>query len=189
MDPNEINHIRAAQQGDRRAFDALIQLHERRTLQVIVGIVGDRDDAHDVFQNTFIRAWTKLRTFRFESAFGTWITRIAINQALNQRKKRRWKQRLSLDALRAERPVQEPTTTKEPMADLMNTELGDRITSSMDALSDRERAVFTLKHMHGYKIREIAAMIDCAEGTVKNYLFRATQKMRSALQPYYEHAG
>jgi RNA polymerase sigma-70 factor (ECF subfamily) len=68
----------------------------------------------------------------------------------------------------------------------MNEEIAEQIQQSLSPLSDRERAVFVLKHMQGYKIREIAGMIDCAEGTVKNYLFRATQKMRNALQPLYE---
>ena len=66
----------------------------------------------------------------------------------------------------------------------INSELSREIAQSMDKLSDRERSVFVLKHQHGYKLKEIAEMIGCAEGTVKNYLFRATRKVRAALAGY-----
>ncbi len=183
MDTTEITLIQRAQAGDRLAFDALMRQHDQRILQVCYGVLGERADACDACQNTFIRAFTNIRKFRFESAFGTWLTRIAINQAINVRKKRRWHQRLSLDTLTTAPAVAGPQS--QPEHDMMNEETAGLIRQSMDRLSDRERAVFVLKHMHGYKLREIADMIDCAEGTVKNYLFRATQKMRKALQPYY----
>jgi len=187
MDPQEIDLIHRAQAGDARAFEELVCRYDRRILQLAHGILGNLPDAYDAYQEALVRAYTRLDTFRFESSFGTWFIRIAINQALNLRKKLRWKQRLSLDALTGTKA--EPRAVhraSRPDHDVMNEELTQHIQQSMERLSDRERAVFVLKHMHGYKIREIAGMIDCAEGTVKNYLFRATRKMRSALQPYYE---
>ena len=185
MDQHEINLIQQAQAGDARAFDELVRLHDRRILQVAHGLLGNMQDAADAYQNTLIRAFTRMNTFRFESAFGTWLTRIAVNQSLNLRKKLRWKQRLSLDALTGTH-AEPRAATDRPEQAIMTEELSAHLNDSMERLSDRERAVFVLKHMHGYKIREIALLIDCAEGTVKNYLFRATQKMRTALQPYYE---
>lgn len=183
MDPHETDLIRQAQAGDTDAFDALVRMHDARILQVIVGILGNQQDAYDAYQETFIRAFTRLRSFRFESAFRTWLTRIAINQALNLRKKLRWKHRLSLDHLTKTRT---PSYEPHPEQTFMDADVSAQVQRSLDRLSDRERTVFVLKHMHGYKLREIAEMLTCAEGTVKNYLFRATQKMRVALQPLYE---
>jgi len=185
MDQEEINLIARAQAGEADAFEALMCRHDRRVFQVAHGILGNTQDAADAYQNTMIRAFTRLDTFRSESAFGTWLTRIAVNQSLNLRKKLRWQRRLSLEALAgtAAEPVSE---TPLPPHDAMNAELSDQIRQGMTRLSDRERAVFVLRHMHGYKLREIGLMISCAEGTVKNYLFRATRKMRTALAPYYE---
>jgi RNA polymerase sigma-70 factor, ECF subfamily len=181
MDPGERELILAAIAGDAQAFERLLCKHDRRLLQVSHGIMGNMQDAYDAYQNGIIRAFTRLDSFRFESSFGTWLTRIVINQSLNLKKKLRWSRRLSLEGLIA--GGDEPQQIDEPPADelMIRVELSAEIQKSLDMLSDRERSVFVLKHQHGYKLREIALMIDCAEGTVKNYLFRATKKMKTAL--------
>lgn len=181
MNHRENELIQAAAEGDSRAFDELVRLYDRRILQVAHGIMGNMQDASDAFQEGLIRAYRNLHTFRRDASFGTWLTRIVINQALNMKKKLRWKQRFSIDdpELMASALVADPTT--DPAGHLMSQELSAEIRAGLDLLSDRERTVFVLKHMHGYRLREIAVMIDCAEGTVKNYLFRATQKLRDAL--------
>ncbi len=185
MNQHEINFIEQAQAGDARAFEELMRLHDHRVLQVAQGILGNLQDAADAYQNTMVRAFMRIHTFRFESSFATWLTRIAINQSLNLRKKRRWHRRFSLDHL-AGTEAEPRAETTHPADRMMQVVLSERIRQSLEHLSDRERAVFVLKHMHGYKIREIALMIDCADGTVKNYLFRATRKLRTVLKPYYE---
>lgn len=181
MNPRDFDLIQAAKAGDNRAFDELIRLYDKRILQVAHGIMGNMQDAYDAYQEGVIRAHKKLQSFRFESSFNTWLTRIVINQALNMKKKIRVRRFLSFD---------EPDTISSSFMEddqlgadeiMIKSELSHQIKRSLENLSDRERAVFVLKHMHGYKLREIAAMIDCAEGTVKNYLFRATRKMRDEL--------
>ncbi len=182
MGPNESALIERAKSGDNAAFGELMRLHDRRLIQVCHGIMGNMQDAYDAYQEGIIRAYTHLDTFRYESAFGTWVTRIVINQSLNLKKKMRWRSMVSFDMLQSEGPLPtELQDTHEADELTINAELSREIASSMDLLSDRERSVFILKHQHGYKLREIAKMIGCAEGTVKNYLFRATRKVRSAL--------
>lgn len=183
MDTRETELVRAAKAGDGKAFEELVRRYDRRLLQVAHGIMGNMQDAYDAYQEGIIRAYTRLDSFRFESSFGTWLTRIVINQSLNLKKKLRWSSRLSLDQYTETQvePV-ESDSRGHPDELMIRAELSEEIRRSLDLLSDRERAVFVLKHQHGYKLREISVMIGCAEGTVKNYMFRATKKMRKALQ-------
>jgi len=184
MNHREYELIQAAKDGDNRAFDELVRLHDRRILQVAHGIMGNMQDAYDAYQEGVIRAFQKLDSFRHESSFGTWLTRIVINQSLNMKKKLRWKQRLSLDQMLESSSVMFEDKGATPDEVYVTNELSREIRNGLDKLSDRERAVFVLKHMHGYKLREIGQMIGCAEGTVKNYLFRATRKLREVLQTH-----
>lgn len=183
MEDNEALLIRSALDGDSRAFGDLVRMYDTRSIQIAFGITGNLADAQDAFQDGVVKAWSQLSSFRQESSFGTWLTRIVINEALNLRKKGAWMRKVSVDesgggGLELE-AVQNHAS--RPDYSLEQSEVGERITNGLKTLSDRERTVFVLKHMHGCKLREIATMIDCAEGTVKNYLFRATQKMRDTL--------
>lgn len=189
MNHHEKELIQAAKDGDHRAFDELVRLHDRRILQVAHGIMGNMQDAYDAYQEGVIRAYRKLHTFRSDSSFGTWLTRIVINQSLNMKKKWHRKHSISLDeAGQTSHALFEDSQARADEM-LLSHELSVEIRESLDLLSDRERSVFVLKHMHGYRLREIAIMIDCAEGTVKNYLFRATQKLREALHHHAAQAS
>jgi len=181
MNNHENELIQAAKNGDNRAFDELVRLYDRRILQVAHGIMGNMQDAYDAYQEGVIRAYRKLHTFRSDSSFGTWLTRIVINQALNMKKKWHRKHGISLEEAGESSPALFRDDRSQADEVLLSHELSAEIRESLNLLSDRERSVFVLKHMHGYRLREIAVMIDCAEGTVKNYLFRATQKLREAL--------
>lgn len=182
MNHHENELIQAAKGGDNRAFDELVRLYDRRILQVAHGITGNMQDAYDAYQEGVIRAYRKLHTFRSDASFGTWLTRIVINQALNMKKKWHRRNGVSLEEAGETSPALFEDSRAQADEVLLAHELSSEIRASLDLLSDRERSVFVLKHMHGYRLREIAVMIDCAEGTVKNYLFRATQKLRDALQ-------
>jgi len=189
MDRQEYDLIQAAKDGDHAAFGELLERHDAQILHVAHGIMGNMQDAYDAYQDGVIKAYTNLSSFRMESKFSTWLTRIVINQALNLRKKLKWKRRLSFEQLTEDGP--DIGAEDEPGADelMIRTELGREILQAMNVLSDRERTVFVLKHMHDYKLREIAVMIDCAEGTVKNYLFRATRKLRAELESSADSRG
>ncbi len=189
MNQREYELIQAAKAGDNRAFDELIRSHDKRILQVAHGILGNMQDAYDAYQEGVIRAYKKLPSFRFESSFSTWLSRIVINQALNMRKKAKIKRFLSFSSSKDDYREVADTSQETPDEIVVRHELSSQIKKSLDLLSDRERAVFVLKHMHGYKLREIALMINCAEGTVKNYLFRGTRKLRADLEGYQSTAS
>jgi len=178
MVPVDEHLITRAQSGDADAFDALLSRSDARVIQIVQGITGNMPDALDVFQNAALKAWRSLSGFRADSSFDTWLTRIAINEALSHRKKAARLRAVPLDDVCG--PVLEEATAS-PDAGLLREDAERGLAAAMANLSSREHTVFILKHVHDYKIREIAAMLDCAEGTVKNYLFRAVHKLRKHL--------
>ncbi len=192
MDNQELDLIKRAQQGDTQSFEKLVCLHDRRVLQLAYSMMGNRQDAQDIYQEAFMRAFVKIASFRFESEFGTWLGRIVINLSINRRRQRRLRRLffvtgsssgLSVPSDEIEYPS--PSDYRTDRA-AMAKETQQHIELALNALPDLQRAVFTLKHVHGYKISEISAMLDKAEGTVKNSLFRAAQKLRVQLQGYFE---
>ncbi|NNE71713.1 MAG: sigma-70 family RNA polymerase sigma factor [Rhodothermales bacterium] len=180
MGSRETDWVEQAQRGDTGAFDRLVRENEAGVLRAISGILGRSPEVYDVYQDSLVSAFTKLRGFRQDSSFSTWLTRIAVNRALNQRRKTR-------NAREAPMELAEhlPADSRDAASNLEQSELRRSTERAMESLSERERAVFVLKHTHGYKLREIGVMLGCAEGTVKNYLFRATRKLRVVLEPAY----
>ncbi|HPG38842.1 MAG TPA: RNA polymerase sigma factor [bacterium] len=189
MDNHEIQLVQQAQQGNLKAFEKLVIRYDRSIVQIANLMMGNRADAQDVYQETFLRAFQNISGFRFQSHFKTWLTRIAINTAINMRRKRRIGQFISIFDLADENsdicviPVKDVSMTAD--MEQASAELRQQIEKGLQKLSSKERAVFTLKQYQDYKIKDIAVILNCAEGTVKNYLFRATQKLKKHLVPYY----
>ncbi len=190
MDEREARLIRQAQQGSTIAFAQLVALHDRRVLQLAQQLLNDRRDAEDVYQDIFMNVFRKLSSFRFESAFSTWLYRIVVNHCINFRKRRTRARHESLEQgvfVDEEEPLpQFKDQGLDPERELLNRELGQQINTALEALSDKQRAVFVLRHFQGHKLQEIAEILDAAEGTVKNYLFRATQHLQKRLHAYHE---
>ncbi|NIV04236.1 MAG: sigma-70 family RNA polymerase sigma factor [Calditrichae bacterium] len=190
MENNEIALIKRAQKGDVNAFDDLVRLHDRKIFQLIHSMVGNFNDTYDIHQETFIRAYTNIATFRFESNFSTWLGRIAINFTITWRKRQRLKFWISLEDTSnftlQWKQSDEANHQNSAENKLLNKELMHQVERHLNRLPEQQRAVFILKHIHNYRIKEIAEMMKCAEGTVKNHLFRATQKLRKVLLPYYK---
>lgn len=190
MEEREARLIRQAQQGSTIAFAQLVALHDRRVLQLAYQLLNDRRDAEDVYQEVFTNVFRKLSSFRFESAFSTWLYRIVVNHCINYRKRRL---RARHETLEPSMFVEEDEPTPrfkdeglDPEHELLNRELGQQIHAALATLSDKQRAVFVLRHFQGHKLQEIAEILDTAEGTVKNYLFRATQHLQKRLRAYHE---
>lgn len=185
MEEREIRLIKRAQEGDAAAFEALVFIYDREVLKLAHRMVNNLEDARDIYQDVFLLVYRKLRGFRFESEFYTWLYRIVVNQCINFRKWRRRRQMAPLD----EHEMQPAGlamngAAHNPEDSIMSRETGDRIQQALACLSERQRAVFVLRHFHDQKLQDIARSLGCAEGTVKNYLFRATQKMRKLLRDY-----
>ena len=180
--------IRAAQKGERTAFDSLVRRYDRSVLRLALHMLGDEQDAQDVHQEAFIKAYRHLSNFRFECSFYTWLYRIVTNLCLDQlrrRKSRREDPATVLDSSGDELDLMANVTDDRAMAnpgrELDRKTMNTAIQNALNDLTPRERTVFELKHYQGLKLRTIGEMLSTTEETAKNTLFRATRKLRSAL--------
>ena len=180
--------IREAQRGQRTAFDALVRRYDQSVLRLALHMLGNEQDAQDVHQEAFIKAYRHLGNFRFECSFYTWLYRIVTNLCLDQlrrRKSRREDPATVLDASGDEMDLMANVTDDRAMAnparELDRRVMSLKINEALDKLTPRERTVFELKHYQGLKLRTIGEMLSTTEETAKNTLFRATRKLRANL--------
>jgi RNA polymerase sigma-70 factor (ECF subfamily) len=180
--------IRAAQSGDRDAFELVVSHYDQAIHRLARSIVRSEADAWDVYQETFIKVYRSLGRFRFECSFYTWVYRIAVNSCLDYLRRqtaRRETQATFADAAGEMQDLTEQIADATPVANpeqlLLSRELQRRIDLALRRLTPRERIVFELKHYHGLKLRTIGEILDTTEETAKNSLFRGTQKLRTAL--------
>jgi len=180
--------IRAAQRGDRVAFETLVRQYDQAVLRLALHLTGSEADAQDIYQEAFLKAYRHIGNFRFECSFYTWIYRIVTNLCLDHLRKRQTRKEdapVAIDSYGQEIDlldrVSDHRALANPERDLMARELGKKISLALGRLTPRERMVFELKHYQGLRLRTIGEMLNTTEETAKNTLFRATQKLRSAL--------
>lgn len=185
---NDGDLIRAAQRGDRAAFETLVRQYDQAVLRLALHLTGSESDAQDVYQEAFLKAYRHIGNFRFECSFYTWIYRIVTNLCLDHLRKRQTRREdphVMTDSSGQEIDlldnVSDDRAGANPERDLMRRELGARIKQALTRLTPRERMVFELKHYQGLRLRTIGEMLNTTEETAKNTLFRATQKLRTAL--------
>lgn len=167
--------VRRAQNGDVQAFESLYRAHVSRVYALALRMTADPHRAEDLTQDAFVRAWDRLSTFRGDSAFGTWLHRLAVRVVLGDLRSRgRWQEE-TLDEDGPESSHGEPASTFAH---------GERIDleRAVAALPPRARAVLVLYDIEGYRHREIAGLLGVTEGTSKTQLFRARRLLREALE-------
>jgi RNA polymerase sigma-70 factor, ECF subfamily len=182
--------IARAQAGQREAFDVLVRRYDRDVLRLILRVVHSQEQAGDLYQEAFLRIYRNLHRFRLESSFYTWIYRIVTNVCLDHLRRRRSRPEdqapaVDVDVYRTQ-PLdffdRQQDTQANPEQRLLGREIGERIDAALQRLSPRERMIFEMKHYQGLKLRAIGDALGTSEETVKNSLFRATQKLRLQLQ-------
>lgn len=175
-----------ARKGDQQAFRVLVERHSRAVFRLAYRMAGNEQDAEDLVQETFLRAYKQLHRFDGRSAFGTWIYRICANCSLDlirARKSRREHQPLeSADqSLHWLDRVATPAPSPERLA--RSTQLNELLEPALQRLSEMERAAFVLRHYEGCDIEEIARTLGVQANAAKHSVFRAVQKLRRALEP------
>jgi len=184
----ETELIREAQKGSRTAFEALVRQYDQPVLRLALRLTGSEQDAQDIHQEAFLKAYRHIGSFRFECSFYTWIYRIVTNLCLDhlrRRKTRREDSAVMIDAAGEEHDtminVSDDRAMSNPDRELERKILGRHIQEALGKLTPRERTVFELKHYHGLRLRTIGEMLNTTEETAKNTLFRATRKLRMQL--------
>jgi RNA polymerase sigma-70 factor (ECF subfamily) len=179
--------IRAAQQGDKDAFEQLVRVYDQSVLRLAMNLLRSPEDARDVYQEAFLRVYRSLGNFRFDCSFHTWLYRIVTNLCLDQIRKRKVRKEEatvlttgdgSLDRMDT---IAEQRADTDPERNLFSGQVRNRIKDVLAGMTPRERMVFELRHYQGLRLRRIGEILGTSEEAAKNCLFRATQKMRAAL--------
>jgi RNA polymerase sigma-70 factor (ECF subfamily) len=180
---DENSLIAACRAGRTEAFGVLVQRYQDRLYPTMLRLTGSADDALDLLQDAFLRAFEKLDRFQGESSFYTWVYRIAVNLALSGRRRRRVTARLGIGGGRGELlDPQDDSSLSDPTLPLEQAERDDLIQSALNSLADDHRAVVVMKEFDGLHYEEIATILNVPVGTVRSRLHRARLDLRERLK-------
>jgi len=187
MDGTDPALVARAQAGDHDAFGLLVERHSRAVFRVAYRLTGHEQDAEDVVQETFLRAFRQIGTFESRSNVATWLYRIAFNCAHDALRRRPLAARHdSIDAATAEglqREIQDHAPGRDPHRRLESSEISRRVRDGLGELTELERAAFVLRHFEGQSIADIGQALGLQTSATKHSIFRAVQKMRRAVEP------
>jgi len=186
LEPPDGELVAQAQAGDREAVQTLLERYERRLMAVIVGMVRNPEDAKEILQETFVRAFRSLEGFKGESSFYTWIYRIAMNLAIDHQRRGGKRPLVEFDEAIGvkEDAVGEGSANLgiDPFKSMRSRELGKKIFEAIESLTPDHRAVILLREIDGLSYEEISDVLDCSLGTVMSRLHYARKKLQSRLQ-------
>jgi len=184
----EMELVKRARKGELTAYDELVRRYQERIYATIYHMTANHEDANDLAQEAFIKAFRALRSFKGGSSFYTWVYRIAVNKTINFLKQRRSRVHMSLNDLdfNAEHDpdLVALVSDKTPRREATLTELQEKLNTAMQKLSEPHRLVVTLHDVQGLSHEEVAKIMDCNIGTVRSRLFYARQQLQAYLSDY-----
>lgn len=172
--------------GDGNAFQSLVERHSKYVFHVAYRLTGSSQDAEDVVQETFLKAYRQLSRFEARANFRTWLHRIAVNCSIDYIRARRARE-IGQDLSDLEDAAAADLTLGghvSPDRLAMSVQIDERVREAMSGLTKMERAAFMLRHVEGRPIREVASALGLRTEAAKNSIFRAVRKMRAALEPF-----
>jgi len=191
VDASDLELVRRAQRGERGAFDLLVLRYQHKVIKLVARLLRDPTEAEDVSQEAFVKAYRALGSFRGDSAFYTWLYRIAVNTARNAMASR---QSRPLD-YEAELSEGEQSTvesrlrhTDTPEATVLSEEIRETVNRAVAALPEDLRTAIILREVEGLSYEEIAAAMDCPVGTVRSRIFRAREAIDRSLHPLLDES-
>lgn len=193
IDYEELELVTKARTGDQAAFSSLVNRYEGKIFRLAMNITQNREDAEDVLQESFLKAYEHLEQFQGNSKFYTWIVRIAVNQALMKLRKRKSDRSVSLDE---QIDTGEDVVVREiaawdpdPEEQLSRGELQTILTEAVDSLAPIYKTVFTLRDVDGLSTEETAEVLDLSVPAVKSRLLRARLQLRDRLTKFFKRKG
>ncbi len=178
--------VERARSGDSDAFRLLVEQHSRAIFRLAYRMTGNEEDAEDVVQETFLRAYRQLDRYEARSSFSTWLYRIASNYSLDLiRMRRRHEEKRERGSPDGTRDILQsiPGTSPGPDRMVFSNEVKERVDAALNELSAQERTAFVLRHFEGLSIEEIGQAIGAGGNATKHSIFRAVQKLRRSLEP------
>ena len=180
--------VRRTQHGDASAFDMLVERYKERLYATVYHMTANHEDANDLVQEAFIKAFKSLRSFRGQSSFYTWVYRIAVNRTINFIKRRKNRNQYSLDdvdsSIQSDPDLVEMMSHVTPRREAGLAELHAKLNEALQELSEPHRAVVTMHDVQGMTHADIARVMRCSEGTVRSRLFYARQQLQGLLSDY-----
>jgi len=178
--------VAAAQRGNHQAFEELVERHKQKAFHIAFDFCRDREDAKDLSQEAFLKAFVNLKNFDGRSSFYTWFYRILVNLCLDYKRRLKRSPTDSFDETletQMERS-HEPNRPRSPDQQVLAGQISQKVDSALQALPAKQRTAFILKNHQGLSIREIAELMQTAEGTVKVHLHRAVTALRHSLAEF-----
>lgn len=186
--PSDDELVLKSQQGDVHAFDQLVERYHDKIYGLTYNMTSNREDAEDLTQEIFIKAYEALPRFKGKSSFYTWLYRIGVNKTINYRKKRNRKRALSLDSFDQEVKMDEVyhdlTAKGSPLRSMSLSELQKKLNEALQKLSEKHRTVVVMHDMQGIPHEEIAKVVGASVGTVRSRLFYARRQMQADLSEF-----
>jgi len=176
-----LKYVRGSLEGSPRAFEWIVKNYQKRVYFTVLRIVMNHEDADDVLQETFIKAYTKLETYDESYPFYPWLYRIAINTSLNLQKKKARLRALSLDDVDGTCSQTDLAESPQQIFDMEGRELVEKLKEALGSIPVEQRVVFTLRVNDGLSYQEISDTLNISIGTVMSRLSRARDKLRSLL--------
>lgn len=185
---SDLDLIRRARLEDTSAYEELVRRYYSRIYGLIYGMVSSREDAEDVTQEVFVKAWKALGHFREQSGFYTWIYRIAVNRVINFRKKRNRRRTVQFEEfdpdIKQAESYKEFSSKGSVLRKMNLTEFQKKMNEALMTLSDKHRAVAIMHDVQGLPHSEIADVLGCSEGTARSRLFYARKKLQAELAEF-----
>lgn len=190
MERTEALLVADLREGDTTALASIVEKYGKLAYRLAIQITKNHEDANDVMQETFLKVYESIGSFRKESAFETWLYRIIVNQALNTVKRRERRRESSFsDANEIDLRFNLPGSSSyanSPHDDVEKKELQKWVAQAVDSLSAKHRTVVILHEFEGLTHPQIATILNCSEGTVRSRLHYARRKLRDLLKPYVD---
>jgi RNA polymerase sigma-70 factor (ECF subfamily) len=182
--------VALAREGDSDAFRGLVERHSRAVYRLAHRMTGNPQDAEDVVQETFLKAYRQLGRFESRANFGTWLHRIAVNCSIDLIRSRKHQETshdaADLDLLGGGAGGNDQRDDPSPERLMLSAEVQERVGRAMEGLTAMERAAFVLRHFEGQSIDDISRALGLKSNAAKHSIFRAVRKMRLALEPFVE---